>query len=255
MLAVIDSNELLRWGVAGEWPAWALSLADAHSKRTGAPWSTWTTAGSDPGSPVERLRAAGARRLVLTGVMSDQRLAALWPAMARRRLVVGFDLVLAPAWSTYETDPRLEHLFAIRQSALAADLTARVGPVVPTLNWYRRHDLDRQLSWLERTEAAAIAVDCSTLSGDRRWREVRSALAYIRTVLPHVELHLYGASSAERVEDLAAFDRVVLYSARPAALARTRQVLDEGLRPRPGPEDPGLCLLISLAHLLARLSR
>src|SRR5207245_2667738 len=50
----------------------------------------------------------------------------------------------------------------------------------------------------------------------------------------HVELHFYGASSAERVEDLAAFDQVVLYSARPAALARTRQILDEGLRPRPG---------------------
>jgi hypothetical protein len=69
---------------------------------------------------------------------------------------------------------------------------------------------------------------------------VRSALAYIRTGLPHVELHLYGASSAERVEDLAAFDQVVLYSARPAALARTRQILDEGLRPRPGREDPAV---------------
>ena len=59
---------------------------------------------------------------------------------------------------------------------------------------------------------------------------MRSALAYIRTGPPHVELQLYGASSAERVEDLAAFDQVVLYSARPAALARTRQILDEGLR-------------------------
>ncbi|PZS36620.1 MAG: hypothetical protein DLM58_01350 [Pseudonocardiales bacterium] len=255
LVPVVESNELLRWGVAGEWPTWALSLANAHSKRTGAPWSTWTDGGSGGGSPPERLRAAGARRLVLTGVMNDQRLAALWPAVAQRRLVVGFDLVLAPAWSVYETDPRLEHLYAIRQSALVADLMARVGPVVPTLNWYRRQDLDRQLAWLEKTEAAAIAVDCSTLSGARRWREVRSALAYIRTVLPHVELHLYGASSADRVEDLVAFDRVVLYSARPAALARTRQILDEGLRPRPGPEDPGLCLLTSLGHLLDRLSR
>jgi hypothetical protein len=255
VVAVVDSNELLRWGVAGEWPAWALSLADAHSKRTGAPWSTWTDGRVGGGSPPERLRAAGARRLVLTGVMNDQRLAALWPAVARRRLVPGFDLVLAPAWSVYDTDPRLEHLYAIRQSALAADRMARVGPVVPTLNWYRKHDLDRQLAWLERVGAAAIAVDCSTLSGARRWQEVRSALAYIRTVLPNVELHLYGASSADRVEDLVAFDRVVLYSARPAALARTRQVLDEDLRPRTGAEDPGLCLLTSLGHLLARLSR
>jgi hypothetical protein len=126
--------------------------------------------------------------------------------------------------------------------------------VAPTLNWYRKHDLDRQLAWLERTGAAAVAVDCSTLPGARRWRELRSALAYIRTVLPSVELHVYGASSADRLEDLALFDRVVLYSARPAALARTRQVLDEELRPRPGPEDPGLCLLTSLGHLLARLS-
>jgi hypothetical protein len=254
LVPIVDSNDLLRWGVAGEWPAWALSLADAHSKRTGLPWSTWTEAGSGPQSPLQRLRAAGARRLVLTGVMNDRRLAALWPAVARGRLVAGFDLMLTPGWSTYDQDPRLEHLFAIRQSAIVADLMAGSGPVAPTLNWYRKHDLDRQLAWLERTGAAAVAVDCSTLPGARRWRELRSGLAYTRTVLPSVELHVYGASSADRLEDLALFDRVVLYSARPAALARTRQVLDEELRPRPGPEDPGLCLLTSLGHLLARLS-
>ncbi|PZR85316.1 MAG: hypothetical protein DLM67_26060, partial [Candidatus Nephthysia bennettiae] len=246
LVPVVESNELLRWGVSGEWPAWALSLADAYSKRTGSPWSTWTVAGCGRGSPAERLREAGVRRLVLTGVMNDQRLAALWPALARRRLVAGFDLVLAPAWSVYDLDPRLEHLFAIRQSALGADLMAGGGPVVPTLNWYRKHDLDRQLIWLQRTRAAAVAVDCSTLPGAQRWRELRSALAYIRTVLPAVELHVYGVSSAERVEDLALFDRVVLYSARPAALARTRQILDGDLHPRCGPEDPGLCLLTSL---------
>ena len=148
----------------------------------------------------------------------------------------------------------MEHLFAIRQSALVAELMARAGPVVPTLNWYRKHDLDRQLAWLERTGAAAVGVDCSTLTGAGRWLELRSGLAYIRTVLPEVELHVYGASSADRVEDLALFGRVVLYSARPAALARARQVLDKELRPRPGPEHPGLCLLTSLGHLLAKLS-
>jgi hypothetical protein len=185
--------------------------------------------------------------------MNDQRLAALWPAVARRRLVTGFDLVLAPAWSVYDDDPRLEHLFAIRQSALAADLMAAAGPVVPTLSWYRKVDLDRQLAWLARVGATAIAVDCSTLQGAQRWREVKSALAYIWSVLHGVELHVYGASSAERVEDLAAFDRVILHTARPAALARTRQILDDDLQPRPGPEDPGLCLLTSLSHLVSRL--
>jgi hypothetical protein len=128
-------------------------------------------------------------------------------------------------------------------------------PTVPILNWYRKHDLDRQLTWLERTGAGAVGVDCSTLYGARRWREVRSALAYIRTVLPAAELHVYGASSAERVDELVLFDRVVIYTARPAALTRGRQVLDEDLRPRSGSEDPALCLLTSLGHLLARLSR
>jgi hypothetical protein len=148
----------------------------------------------------------------------------------------------------------MEHLFAIRQSALVADLMAGAGPAVPTLNWYRKHDLDRQLAWLARTGAAAVGVDYSTLAGAQRWRELRSGLAYIRTVLPGVELHVYGASSADRVEDLAVFGRVVVYSARPAALARARQVLDQELRPKPGPDDPGVCLLTSLGHLLARLS-
>jgi hypothetical protein len=70
-----------------------------------------------------------------------------------------------------------------------------------------------------------------------------------------VELHVYGTSAADRVGDLTVFDRVVLYTARPAALARARQVLDQDLRPRSGSEDPGLCLLTSLGHLLARLGR
>lgn len=63
--------------------------------------------------------------------MSDQRLAVLWPAVVRRRVAAGFDLVLAPAWSLYEDDPRLEHLFAIRQSAVAAYVMAVSGRWFP----------------------------------------------------------------------------------------------------------------------------
>lgn len=111
--------------------------------------------------------------------------------------------------------------------------------MVPALNC-RKHDLDRQLEWLARTNASAIGVDCSTLPGAQRWREVKAALAYIRTVLPVAGLHVSGVSSADRVDDLAVVGRVVLYTARPASLDRTRQILDQNLRFCPGPEDPGV---------------
>lgn len=38
---------------------------------------------------------------------------------------------MAPGWSVYDDDPRLDHLSAIRQSALVADLMAGSGPTVP----------------------------------------------------------------------------------------------------------------------------
>jgi len=109
------------------------------------------------------------------------------------------------------------------------------GPTVPILNWYRKHDLDRQLTWLERTGAGAVGVDCSTLYGARRWREVRSALAYIRTVLPEAELHVYGASSADRVEDLALLDRSFSTRLAPLPWPAPARSSTKTCVPAPGP--------------------
>ena len=86
---------------------------------------------------------------------------------------------------------------------------SRWAPVVATLHWYRKYDRDRQLVWLQRSQATAAGIDCSTLYGARRWREVLSAIAYIRAVMPELELHVWGASSADRLRDLANFELCV----------------------------------------------
>jgi hypothetical protein len=248
LVPVIDLEELRDWGVAQHWPAWGISLGEVHSARTGAPWRTWAS-----GAAVAEARAAGAGVLALVGVANDRLLAAAWPHLARGRTAAGLDLVVTPAWSVYDDDPRLEHLFAIRQSAQAAVALAGRQPVVPTLHWYRRHDLDRQLVWARRCGATAIGIDCSTLPGRWRWLEVRAAMAYIRAALPGVRLHVQGPATADRLQDLVRLRGVTVYSHRPAALARARRVLDEDLRDRRGPDDPAECLLISLGHLVRHL--
>jgi hypothetical protein len=248
LVPVIDLEELRDWGVARHWPAWGISLSEVHSARTGAPWRTWAS-----GAAVAEARAAGAATLVLVGVANDGLLAAAWPHLARGHTAAGLDLVVTPAWSVYDDDPRMEHLFAIRQSAQASVALAARQPVVPTLHWYRRHDLDRQLLWARGCGAIAIGIDCSTLPGRWRWLEVRAAMAYIRAALPGVQLHVQGPATADRLHDLVRLRDVTVYTHRPAALARARRVLDEDLRDLRGPDDQAECLLISIEHLARHL--
>jgi hypothetical protein len=243
LVPVLDLEELRDWGVASHWPAWGISLTEVHSGRTGAPWRTWAS-----GTAVGQARAAGAHTLALVGVAPDHLLAAAWPHLARGRTATGFDLVVAPAWSVYDDDPRLEHLFAIRQSLQAAVALARSQPVVPTLHWYRPYDLDRQLRWARGCDAQAVGIDCSTLPGRRHWLEVRAGMAYIRAALPRVQLHVQGPATSERLRDLVRLGGVTVHTRRPAALARARRVLDRDLRDQPGPDEPAECL-ISVEHM------
>jgi hypothetical protein len=248
LVPILDLEELRDWGVAGLWPAWGVSISEVHSVRTGAPWQPWAS-----GAAAATARAAGAARLALVGVAPDQLLAAAWPHLADGRTAAGFDVVVTPAWSVYDDDPRLEHLFAIRQSLQAAVALARHQPVVPTLHWHRRHDLERQLRWARSCGARAVGIDCSTLPGHGDWLEVRAAMAYIRTALPGVQLHVQGPATADRLRDLARLGGVTVHTRRPASLARARRVLDADLRDRHGPDDPAECLLISVEHLRRHL--
>jgi len=248
LVPIVDLEEVRDWGVARHWPAWGISISEVHSHRTGAPWRPW-----ESGAALAQARAAGASTLALVGVANDQRLAVAWRHLARGRTGAGFDVVVAPAWSVYDDDPRLEHLFAFRQSLQVAAALAAQQLVVPTLHWHRRHDLDRQLLWARRCGARAIGIDCSTLPGRRRWLEVRAAMAYIRAAMPGVRLHVQGPATADRLRDLARLGGVTVYTNRPAALARARRVLDADLRDRPGPDDTAECLLISVEQLARHL--
>jgi hypothetical protein len=248
LVPILDLEELRDWGVAGHRPAWGVSISEVHSVRTGAAWRPWAS-----GAAVASARAAGAARLALIGVAADQLLAAAWPYLAMGRTAAGFDVVVVPAWSVYDDDPRLEHLFAIRQSLQAVVALARHQPVVPTLHWHRRHDLDRQLRWARHCGARAVGIDCSTLPGHRDWLEVRAAMAYMRAALPGVQLHVQGPATADRLRDLVRLGGVTLHTRRPASLARARRVLDRHLRDQRGPDDPAECLLISVEHLARHL--
>jgi hypothetical protein len=125
---------------------------------------------------------------------------------------------------------------------------------VPTLHWYRRHDLDRQLRWARCCGASALAIDCSTQPARRHWLEVRAAMTYMRAALPGVQLHVQGPATRERLQDLARLGSITVYTRRPAALARARRLLDHDLSERLGPDDRAECLLISVEQMARHLA-
>ncbi len=255
VVPVVEASILVDAGLelAEGWPAWGVSIGRVHSVRTGRVWPAWADGGL-----AAALRAAGARLLVLEGVATDGRLAKAWPSLRAGRTADGVDVIVAPAWSVYDDDPRMEHLFAIRQSAVAATKISRSNraAVVPTLHWQTRHDLDRQLAWVERGGGLAVGVDASTLHSAAGWLEVRAALAYVVASMPDVVLHVSGPATAGRLEDLAELrGRVVVHSGRPAALARAHRYLDERLVEQARPDGMSLaeCLLRSVEAMDARL--
>lgn len=241
--------------LASRWPAWGISISRIHSARTGRVWPSWAD-----GTRAQALHDLGVEVLIVEGVATDDRLIKGWAQLRRGVTGTGFDVYATPAWSVYDDDPRLEHLFAIRQSALVAAATARrtSAPVVATVHWRTRRDLDRQLAWVDRCGGGAVAIDASTLHSAAAWIEVRAALAYVVAMLGNVTLHVTGPATSDRLDDLAGLGagRVVVHTSRPAALARAHRYLDGDLteQDRPFGWSPADCLMGSVGSMTARLT-
>ncbi|MGB9848871.1 MAG: hypothetical protein ACPLSY_03455 [Moorellaceae bacterium] len=128
----------------------------------------------------------------------------------------------APNISVYEDSPRLEHLLAMKASALAAvELSAAGVPVVPDVSWYEKADLDRWAAFIKESGAGCAAFSFQTVGkrhkGSSAWKGYLAGFRYLCSLLPPgVRVAVVGAVSKERLKAIAG-----AVSGRPLTLVDT----------------------------------
>ena len=116
----------------------------------------------------------------------------------------------APNISVYEDSPRLEHLLAMKASALfALELSAAGVPVVLDVSWYEKADLDRWAAFIRESGAGCAAFSFQTVGkrhkGSSAWKGYLAGFRYFCSLLPPgVRVAVVGAASRERLRAIAA---------------------------------------------------
>jgi hypothetical protein len=188
------------------WAAYAIGLGRVVSRISGKtkPRFAGRTA-------AEALGLGPAQLAVLVGYGEDPLVEAFW---TRRYELVeavaaqSWDLVLAPNYSMYWTQPRAEHLINFRRNLLiAAELSAAGVPAVPNLYWYRLEDLERYVEWASTKAPAAVAINLQTCRTAKDWEMViLPGLAYLAHNLPaQVAMVLNGMSRPDRIATVVSF--------------------------------------------------
>ena len=226
----VDGGELAELDAGLEWPAYALGLRRVISPKTLRVYPRFAGRTAAEGMGLRPGQLA-----VLVGYGLDPLVEAVWtrkasllPELARQR----WDLVLAPNYSMYGSQPRAEHLLNFRRNLLiAAELEDQGVPAVPNLYWFRKEDLDRYLRWMADVTPAAIAVNLQTFRTEADWQEMAlPGLAYLSLGMPEkTKLVATGTSRANRIADLGGLfgDRFILVSQNPLQYARHGAVMTE----------------------------
>ena len=232
----VDGGELEGLDAQLAWPAYAIGLRRVISPKTLEvyPGFAGTAAGGMGLRP--------GQLAVLVGYGLDPLVEAVWTRKASllpRLAAQGWDLVLAPNYSMYGSQPRAEHLLNFRRNLLIAAELADLGvPAVPNVYWFRKEDLDRYLAWIADVAPPAIAVNLQTFRTDADWEAMAlPGLTYLSRGMPErTKLVVTGTSRAARIATLGALfpGRLVLVSQNPLQYARHGAVMtDAGRVDRP----------------------
>lgn len=116
-----------------------------------------------------------AQKLVLLLFGQDRVLERLWndgPALLREIATAGFDLLVAPSFSTWTPRPRTEHLYNLKRSLVCFQALQQLGtPAVPRLAWVTEYDVRRWAAWLLANPAVErVGLDWTTYRSDSDWR-------------------------------------------------------------------------------------
>lgn len=171
-----------------------------------------------------------------------------WPAALKANRAAAF----APNVSVYEDSPRLEHLLAMKASALAAlDLSKAGVPVAVDVSWYEKADLDRWAAFIRKSGAGCAAFSFQTVGrqnkGGSAWKGYLAGFRYFCSLVPpSVRVAVVGAVSPRRLPAVAAAaggrpltlaDTVSFVSARRGLLVFSSRAKDAPIEGRDMPLD------------------
>jgi len=115
------------------------------------------------------------------------------------------DAVIAPNYSVFWTEPRMEQLINMKRSLVNfAQLQAHGVPAIPHIYWRRQEDLQRWVEWLRANPSVnVISVNLQMLKPLDEWKFVLRGLKWLVEALPpHILFMLAGKTSAQRIADL-----------------------------------------------------
>lgn len=255
----VDGGELEVLDAQLQWPAYAIGLRRVVSPQTLEPYPAFA------GSAAAGLGLKAGQLAVLVGYGLDPLVEALWTCKATllaRLAAQGWDLILAPNYSMYGSQPRAEHLLNFRRNLLiAAELQDLGVPAVPNLYWFRKEDLDRYLAWMADVDPPAVAVNLQTFRTDVEWEAMAlPGLTYLSLGMPQrTRLVVTGTSRAARIATLGTLfpGKLVLVSQNPLQYARHgAQMTDAGRVDRPARvEDLFTANVRHYSEMVARAAR
>ena len=244
-----------------KWPAYGIGLRRVYSPLTWEVKPLWKDATAH-----EALRVPDERKIVLVGYGTDPLVEAFWTRRHRLYEFLAkkqFDLVLAPNYSMYGSQPRAEHLLNFRRNLLvSAEMNAAGIPAVPNIYWFRKEDLDRYLSWAADVEPDVLAINLQTQRTKEDWEVmVLPGLSYLASELdPKVKLIFNGTIRPDRLVtliELFGLDRIVLLTQSPIQEGRHGKVIGPDGKiavVKARPEDAFATSVANVSALLSSLS-
>lgn len=213
--------------------AWAVGLRRVFSPVT---WSVMPRF-AEPGSARTAMGLRDGQRAVLVGYGTDPIVEAFWSRRVRDRLVEqiaaqGWDLVLAPNYSSYGNYPMSELLLNWRRNLLLAQEFADAGVAcAPNLYWYRLRDLRRYRAWALDTEPKYLAVNLQTFRTTSDWNEfLLPGLTWLSLEMPDDIRWVFttggNVSRLREVSDLFGADRCTFITQKPWQTAAHGEVLN-----------------------------
>ena len=186
-------------------------------------------------SAVLRLNGSeGAGRIgVLVG--SDIQIHKFWlqqGKLGKKLHHIGYDAVIAPAYSTWWRGTPLEGLVSLSRSMTMVRMLSRHVPVIPTIGWRTGRDIERWCEWVNVGQTPSVAVHLGSRT-KKAWGWNLVGVGILRQLLPEsTQLVVIGPSTKERISTLSRIwgSDISILSQRPWQLAQQGYRLDGGLR-------------------------
>jgi hypothetical protein len=155
------------------------------------------------------LGLSASQHIAVIFFVRDKLLEACWPkrsALAHALAEAGFDLVIAPSYSTYTPRSRTDHLIELRRSMLFYEALQNAGlTAIPRLGWVVPFDVERFARWSNSQGALThVAVDMQTIRHGPHWQgELELLRAFDRQTGRRLHYLINGPGTNTRLRALA----------------------------------------------------